>query len=78
MKADETDNNVGGETQAVFVLQRSLNENDSQLARSGTFGWAVHIIQHVSHSSDHSRIVRSFSIDADAIKFRVGWVYGRA
>ncbi len=36
------------------------------------------IIHHVPYSSDHSRIVRSFSIDADAIKFRVGWVYGNA
>jgi len=28
------------------------------------------------YSSDHNRIVRSFSIDADAINFRVGCVYG--
>jgi len=28
----------------------------------------------ICHSSDHRRIVRSFSMDADAIKFRVGCV----
>jgi hypothetical protein len=74
-----------GEGDACCICTLAEIENDSQPpAHSGTFGsalqhsTAVNMIHHVAYSSDHSRIVRSFSIDADAIKFRVGWVYGHA
>jgi hypothetical protein len=44
---------------------QQLHRNDSKTITDNSYA---------DYSSDHNRIVRSFSIDAEAIKFRVGCV----
>jgi len=47
------------------------SDSDMITITAGGYG---NIVRVLCYSSDHNRIVRSFSIDADAIKFRVGCV----